>query len=138
MSVARDSRDKVPVGVEPTSAVLQTAAWPSGSGTEVTESKQGRKDSNLVREFWRLAALPGAHLCQQTSRRPTLLLVAGWRRVVRPVSRILFYAIISLGTYQTIDALLTGSGLFGLHPPRSSRYWTSGARPPAVLCLVKQ
>jgi hypothetical protein len=36
-----------------------------------------------------------------------------------PVSRILFYAIISLGTYQTIDALLTGSGLFGLHPPRS-------------------
>ena len=40
-----------------------------------------------------------------------------------PVSRILFYAIISLGTYQTIDALLTGSGLFGLHPPRSSRYW---------------
>ena len=40
-----------------------------------------------------------------------------------PVSRILFYAIISLGTYQTINALLTGYGLFGLHPPRSSRYW---------------
>jgi hypothetical protein len=36
-----------------------------------------------------------------------------------PVSRILFYAIISLGTYQTINTLLTGSGLFGLHPPRS-------------------
>ena len=43
--------------------------------------------------------------------------------MVIPVSRILFYAIISLGTYQTIDALLTGSGLFGLHPPRSWRYW---------------
>ena len=38
---------------------------------------------------------------------------------VIPVSRILFYAIISLGTYQTINALLTGYGLFGLHPPRS-------------------
>ena len=42
--------------------------------------------------------------------------------MLTPVSRILFYAIISLGTYQTIDALLTGSGLFGLHPPRSWRY----------------
>jgi hypothetical protein len=42
--------------------------------------------------------------------------------MVIPVSRILFYAIISLGTYQTIDALLTRSGLFGLHPPRSWRY----------------
>jgi hypothetical protein len=31
-------------------------------------------------------------------------------------------AIISLGTYQTIDALLTGYGPFGLHPPRCARY----------------
>lgn len=50
------------------------------------------------------------------------------------VSRILFVTIISLGTYQTINALLTGSGLFGLHPPRS------GNTPPsrAFLFLVKQ
>lgn len=34
------------------------------------------------------------------------------------VSRILFVTTISLGTYQAINAPLTGSGLFGLHPPR--------------------
>ena len=40
------------------------------------------------------------------------------QETIIPVSRILFYAIISLGTYQAINTLLTRSGLFGLHPPR--------------------
>ena len=56
------------------------------------------------------------------------------KEMVIPVSRILFYAIISLGTYQTINAPLTGYGLFGLHPPRSSRYSVGLT----FLCLVKR
>ena len=41
---------------------LLTRQGPRRSATSASE--QGRKDSNPVREFWRLAALPGAHPCK--------------------------------------------------------------------------
>ncbi len=47
--------------------------------------EQGRKDLNPVREFWRLAALPGAHPCLSMERgysagvEPAASRVSGWR-----------------------------------------------------------
>jgi hypothetical protein len=34
-----------------------------------TSAKHERKDSNPVRQFWRLTALPGAHSCKKGVRR---------------------------------------------------------------------
>lgn len=58
------------------------------------------------------ASVPG-----KTPQRPVLMFQCSLEAII-PVSRILFYATISLGTYQAIIALLTRYGLFGLHPPR--------------------
>ena len=84
-------------GIEPSARVL--------------EARRPTRDTPLSALF--LTPRLSIHFISPSSRRD---------EAFTPVSRILFYAIISLGTYQTIDAPLTGSGLFGLHPPRSSRY----------------
>ena len=128
------ARIRVPGGLRP--RIVQPGQLVPFCDRPQVRSSRDQRESNPLREFWRLAALPGAHPCQQSSLRlaRATLSPTGSRRAVTPVSRILFYAIISLGTYQTINAPLTGSGLFGLHPPRSWRY--SAFRP--FLCLVKQ
>jgi hypothetical protein len=48
------------------------------AGDEISHDQQGRKDSNPVREFWRLAALPGAHPYSE---------VEGIRRELNPAPR---------------------------------------------------
>ena len=52
--------DWIRTSIEP---VYKTAAFLSRATSAIT-SKHEREESNPVRQFWRLAALPGAHSCK--------------------------------------------------------------------------
>ncbi len=52
--------EECPAGVAPAYPTRQVGAWAARPRTQ----KQGRKESNPLRQGWSLTALPGAHPCQ--------------------------------------------------------------------------
>jgi hypothetical protein len=56
-----------PQGTRPSEGLVRFRHTPRAGG-QTRHDQQGCKDSNPVHEFWRLAALPGAHPCLRTER----------------------------------------------------------------------